>query len=437
MLSPSERHALEKAALDDPFLADALEGYGVPGVQKDADLIELKARLAKRTGEKVIPLAKGGKSSFLWWRAAALLVLVAGGALLVYRIGVNSGNNEIAQAPAKTQAEKPKADSQAKESPGASTETYISDSTREVDSYKMTSRLKSDSPAVSPTENDSQGSARRYFNTSDSIPISSIDNKLVQGDTSASVAISGKVSMAPPAASAKQPEFDKEKSVARAQQFSLEELRKQRPSTGNRMDRIDNFGNNFIFRGRVTDNSNNPLPFANISNVEDNVGTYADAKGYFNLTSPDTTLNVQIRSLGFTDKVIQLSARTPSNKVVLQEDDKLDEIVISKKKPNATSRAQDANMKLEGEPEPEDGWDSYDSYLANNINMPEDFVPLSIGGKEVRLSFEVSKSGAPINIKVEKSLCVRCDQEAIRLITTGPKWKRKAKKGRAVVTVTF
>jgi hypothetical protein len=26
-MSPQERHALEKAALDDPFLADALEGY--------------------------------------------------------------------------------------------------------------------------------------------------------------------------------------------------------------------------------------------------------------------------------------------------------------------------------------------------------------------------------------------------------------------------
>ncbi|HET9431452.1 MAG TPA: hypothetical protein VFO70_09760, partial [Chitinophagaceae bacterium] len=209
MLSPSERHALEKAALDDPFLADALEGYGVPGVQKDADLIELNARLAKRTGEKVIPPAKGGKSSFLWWRAAALLVLIAGGALLVYRIGVKSGDYEIAQAPAKIQAEKLKADSQAIDTRGVTSETYSSDSTREVDSYKMTSRLKPDSPAVSPAEIERQGSARRYFNTSDSLPVASIDNKLVQGDTLASVAISGKVSMAPPEASAKQPEFDK------------------------------------------------------------------------------------------------------------------------------------------------------------------------------------------------------------------------------------
>ena len=32
LLSAQEKHALEKAALDDPFLADALEGYTTTGV---------------------------------------------------------------------------------------------------------------------------------------------------------------------------------------------------------------------------------------------------------------------------------------------------------------------------------------------------------------------------------------------------------------------
>jgi hypothetical protein len=41
----------------------------------------------------------------------------------------------------------------------------------------------------------------------------------------------------------------------------------------------------------------------------------------------------------------------------------------------------------------------------------------------------------PVNIKVLKSLCERCDQEAIRLVKEGPRWKRK--KGRTTVTVSF
>ena len=48
-------------------------------------------------------------------------------------------------------------------------------------------------------------------------------------------------------------------------------------------------------RGRVTDADNNGIPFANVTNVQDN--NTVDAKGYFNLTYPDLVLNVQIRSL--------------------------------------------------------------------------------------------------------------------------------------------
>ena len=60
LLSPKEMHDLEKAALEDPFLADALEGYAVTGVNAEADIAELKKRLAEKTGQaKVIPLSGG------------------------------------------------------------------------------------------------------------------------------------------------------------------------------------------------------------------------------------------------------------------------------------------------------------------------------------------------------------------------------------------
>jgi hypothetical protein len=46
--------------------------------------------------------------------------------------------------------------------------------------------------------------------------------------------------------------------------------------------------------------------------------------------------------------------------------------------------------------------------------------------------------GEPVNIKVEKSLCKECDEEAKRLIRQGPKWKLKKKKNnRVTVTVPF
>ncbi|MEQ1678967.1 MAG: carboxypeptidase-like regulatory domain-containing protein, partial [Chitinophagaceae bacterium] len=195
-----------------------------------------------------------------------------------------------------------------------------------------------------------------------------------------------------------------------------------------------------IFRGRVTDADNNGIPFANVTNVQDNnTGTYADAKGYFNLTYPDSVLNVQVRSVGFENNNAQLRNSVSTNQIILQDDRKdLSEVVINKQKINANdpSRSRDANVKLET-PEPADGWDNYNTYVLNNLEVPEDLKNKPAGNSEVRVSFEVNKNGDPAGIKVEKSLCDKCDKEAIRLIKEGPKWKRKAKKGRATITIYF
>ncbi|MDZ4794379.1 MAG: carboxypeptidase-like regulatory domain-containing protein, partial [Bacteroidota bacterium] len=193
-----------------------------------------------------------------------------------------------------------------------------------------------------------------------------------------------------------------------------------------------------IFRGRVTDADNNGVPFANVTNVQDNnAGTYTDARGYFNLIYPDSVLTVQVKSIGFENNNVQLRNSVSNNQVVLQDDRKtLSEVVLSKQKPNAIARSRDGNMKLE-EPEPADGWDNYDTYLTNNLEVPKDLKNKQNGSSEVQVSFEVDKNGEPVNIRLEKSLCAQCDKEAIRLVKEGPKWKRKAKKGRTTVTISF
>ena len=198
------------------------------------------------------------------------------------------------------------------------------------------------------------------------------------------------------------------------------------------------------------------MPFANVTNVQDGVGTYTDAGGNFNLTSVDSVLNVQVRALGFnSNNIVLRGAVSPAdtnfsklrsqkfngfvNRVVLEEDRSVAAQTLSNRKLNYERRSRDANFKLEGEPEPEDGWERYDSYLSNNLNIPEEALrsKQAPGTGTVEVSFEVNKYGEPVNFKVEKSLCDKCDQEAIRLIKDGPKWKRKARKGRTMVTIVF
>ncbi|MBS1576042.1 MAG: energy transducer TonB [Bacteroidetes bacterium] len=92
-------------------------------------------------------------------------------------------------------------------------------------------------------------------------------------------------------------------------------------------------------------------------------------------------------------------------------------------------------MKVE-EPEPVDGWYNYDTYIANNINISDEIKTKTTASSQVELSFEVNKYGEPINIKVDKSACKECDEEAIRLLKEGPKWKKKKNK-RAKIAVDF
>jgi hypothetical protein len=109
-----------------------------------------------------------------------------------------------------------------------------------------------------------------------------------------------------------------------------------------------------------------PRTFANVTNVLDNAGTYTDANGNFTLTSSDSVLIVQVKSVGFENNNALLRNETAGNRVVLQEDRKsLNEVVINNTKPNTDLRSRNANLTL-NEPKPADGWDKYDSYLANN-----------------------------------------------------------------------
>jgi hypothetical protein len=107
-------------------------------------------------------------------------------------------------------------------------------------------------------------------------------------------------------------------------------------------------------------------------------------------------------------------------------------VVVGEQKNYALKKKSGMLKSVVEEVEPSDGWASYDSYLANNINTTD--KPKG----EVELTFSVNKKGEPTDVKVNKSLSEAADQEAIRLLTQGPRWKgKKKKKSKGTVVVTF
>jgi hypothetical protein len=459
LLSYKERHELEKAALEDLFLADAMEGYLVPGVNMENDIKELKKRLAEKTEqEKIIPITS--RKTFPWFRAAAAVIIITGSALLANQFLFNKKSEDIAQvknnetAPAKNESIKV---TDSAITPSNTSSGLIEENTNEPGKEKAKTPEAKDLKGTTIVENNQATGGNNGVNEKISTDVTIAESKpavpgnykpapektetpVVTGNTNdKDLTKVNNAKKALPAVITADENSEKAKEVA-AQEADWYK-KENRAVAANRKAEEQGYRDhrNNVFRGRVTDASNVGVPFANITNVEDNAGTYTDAKGNFILTSPDSVLTVQVRSIGFENNQTQLRNSLPTNQVVLQDDRRsLSEVVVSTQKPNVAARSRDANKTLE-ESEPADGWDNYDTYVANNLNVPEEVKYKQTNTNAVQVSFEVDKNGEPVNIRVEKkSLCATCDKEAIRLIKEGPKWKRNAsKKGRTTVTINF
>ncbi len=444
LLSDAERHAMEKAALEDPFLADAMEGFADAGPALQADLDDLKKRLAQRTEEKakVVPLGSAGGSSFRWMRAAVLIGVLAGAGTLAYLFMFRGKQDEIAQvkdvnnSPVTTSSD--------------SGNTNLAPSLLTADSAVQSGTA---SASVSKTEgkgNNTVADSIKYYNFETKGAGKQADDKSVSTEL---VIVDNRRKDLAKSSTWSGFENDKQKNEASKKEnapgnltipaetsdnmgYAETKAKMAAPVPAKKL-ADNNFINSNIFRGRVTDAQNLGVPFAKVINTDDNVGTYTDARGYFNLTSPDSVLNVQIRSIGFENNATQIRNAIPNNQVVLQNDHRMNALVINNQRSNTNRRANN-NVQLQ-EPEPADGWQNYDTYLSNNLVLPEELKnkPAGSSAATVEVSFEVDAKGQPINIRVEKSLCEKCDKEAIRLIKEGPKWKQNTRNGRTTVTVPF
>jgi len=415
LMSFEEMHALEKAALDDPFLSDAIEGFKTNPVNIGTDLDELKIRLEKKIGSSKVVAIPTPRRSPGWWRAAAAVVIIGGIAFLTFRISTNNNKDssiaKLEEKKSNEPAATPRKDSIKLE---RNDRTTVKNINQPVPSATVLSpKKKMPAPVNSENDKNKNDVAGILKTTRDT---TFINTKKANDDSKDVSALEGNVTPA-----AKSTKNDGKVAEGLFSMKKANALREQQKMN--------------YFHGRVADTNNNPLPFANITNTQDNVGTYADAQGTFTLISPDSVLNVQVRSVGFQNNLALLKNNVTNNRVILQEDKSAPDRIISYQKPDS-NRSKKGSMKFE-EPEPADGWVNYNTYLANNINLPED-LKINQARRNVELSFEVNQAGEAVHIKVEKSLCEKCDEEAIRLVKQGPKWKKKNKKpNRITISVPF
>ena len=195
------------------------------------------------------------------------------------------------------------------------------------------------------------------------------------------------------------------------------------------------FGSSKIaFRGNVVDQSNGqPVQGAVVKLAGSKNVTATDAKGYFYLPADSNAKDkdLLINAIGFKELPVAGLQDPNAIKSALSGNKSLNEIALitgsnGHKKENiaAPKITLHAEQNLDGKsadditkPIPVSTI-NYNQYLENNNKLynpkgPEQFVILS---------FKVKKNGRPTNISVIKSLNKKADAEAKRLIQEGPDW---------------
>jgi TonB family protein len=211
---------------------------------------------------------------------------------------------------------------------------------------------------------------------------------------------------------------------------------KQRPGINETMPGL------YYFTGQVKDNQDKSVPFVNIAIRNTQRTTYSDAKGNFKVVAGDSTLEVDIKSVGYLTRSIQLRNNQPYQDVVLQPARTAK--AKSRAKPLEPKESDSVEAKVSAEDlekpdaEPRDGFAAYQFYLLNNVRFPAEAKNNGQTGS-VDVSFLVNENSRLSDFKIERSLGPSYDKEAIRLIREGPPWilYNSVTGIRAKITVTF
>ncbi|WP_316849835.1 carboxypeptidase-like regulatory domain-containing protein [Pedobacter agri] len=396
-LDAKAMHFVERQALEDPFVAEALEGLKQSPKRKQT-LSILQKQLYDRISEKPIKRKMWGITTHRLSIAATATVAFIAVSILFFMRETNRKNAETA----------------ARRQEGV------------VVNLDTTAALANTKPTKADTSPALKKSAL-------------IDQAITDAKTGDLAKNTSKAPVVKSASRLPQVEATKsqELSEAKAEAATLNSAAKMKASGANDalMAAAPALASNrVVFSGNVVNESNGkPVEGAVVKLSGSNKVTATDANGYFALPADSNAKDkdLLINAIGFRERPITNVADPNAIRNAMSGDKSLNEIAVivgsnGRKKENIPApkimlRAeQNLNGKSIGEitkPIPVSTI-NYSQYLENNNKLynpkgPEQFVILS---------FKVKKNGRPTNIKVIKSLNSKADAEAKRLIQNGPDW---------------
>ena len=490
----AEMHALEKAALDDPFLADAIEGMQQTLEQHGASVIHTHLQeIGQQVQERTVKKEETRRVvAFRWWQVAvaAAIIVVAG-------IGIFRNNEEAHNEPstvAKVQEQRPAADLQPtvaadsvvrenaltqQDSPNAAAPAM---SANQVPAYKSKQAIPAaPKPAASQWADAKEAKeAKAEAREEDAAIVASEketfrrigtddrkkDSAVVVGygaRKNQDIAISNTATRQP----VEQIIIPRSQRDSLARGYytkprSFAELNDETKDMSDRqlkkaVDKNPNVLLSGYIKGRVADQFNNPLYNAVVRTTDDEKDFLTDKQGYFKIpiAARDSMVKVAVGFNGYYTQNLRLQNYSDNNITLnqlglkalnpaLNTTVRTDTLTFIKSKARGITHQlpvkgsgdrSDPADAVQPNAQPEYGWLEYHQYLDKNKKLPQDNL---LTGNVV-VSFLVDKKGRLSDFKVEESLRNDYDEEAVRLIKAGPSWKllKGSKVSRATVIVHF
>ncbi|HEY0273288.1 MAG TPA: carboxypeptidase-like regulatory domain-containing protein [Chitinophaga sp.] len=448
-LDDAAMHALEKQALANPFLAEALEGYAAHAADQTAPLADLEARLARRvaSGEEDIPalaapapatpVVKLRRFDYRWAAAAAVLLLLAVG-----------GYEWLHSGPEKTpiaQQLPPAAQRQAATSDTAAQQTITPPAAPDspAQAAPAANTLVSAPPAaMNRPEKKSTPRPPALATRSKAAPATTPAPSPAITTHSNAVPLSARVATPParepathtadalaPAVpgqqlnQAQQGAGDQFKNVQDTVAVTGYAARKMQQATalpagdsGRILSLKEEPANAHTpsIQGVVVDENGQPLPGVVVRFKGSPNAVQTNLDGYFSLpgASTDSARKVEMQFIGYDKVDTKLYASLHANRYKLRTSSKAqgETVIVA----SGATRLNEAPYQA---PSPATGYDSLHRYLDDHLQN----VGAPYG--RLRIIFTVTPTGKLENFKVLNGVSDFVDRQVIELLKEGPAWK--------------
>jgi len=420
-MDPAEMHTLEKAALQDPFLAEAIEGYSHATSEESVRNLETirTAILGRKEETKVIPMMRSKRwwgiaasaavfllAGLVWWisfrpatqRAVAVVPAphtVTGDSIIFARPGARTNR------PAR-QADIVSAEGRRSVRPGSPAHKQYLTATAMTASPEIHKDTLMYVAAVPPASGSTLGSTMTYNSTAANDRASLRQEKI--DTTPTEIMISS-------LADKKMNALKEADGSAKRQILSqhLEGKASDAMVLGSQSGRM--------ITGSVLNMYRQPVPNAVIRRPDGEVLAETDSRGFFRY-STDTVLTVKVNSSAYAP--VTKTLHETDNTILLSPEASLSETVVSSlAKRNSMSSAINYSGKTGAIPLPEGGWKNFRNYLSRELGARADSAS-SHGTLKFSAAFD--GSGKPGKIIILQSPYPISNKKLIRVIRRGPRW---------------